>query len=820
MSESNHTTESAKTELRRVDRWLFAAMTLGSLAVLAAAGSRCYGGDLRELACSVQDDSYYYLLPAYNLAHAGIWSFDGETPTYGFQPLYALLLAGLAKPFDDRFAFLRGALYLSHVLHVAAAWALAAFVRRAAATATPAVAALLGWTAGGLVLADHARLLTHTTLKENVLYAVLLPLALRAACAARERANLRTALATGLWLGLSLLTRLTPSSCAVAAVVAMWTVAAGRTAAAPGRVARLAATAAGAAVVLLPWLAYASRQFGRAMPTSAAVKTHWLAHAWRDGSLLERLIANLAQVPAYLADVAQCAIGLPHGLFLPQRWADAPIGGGPTAWFTLLGLACAAVGWFGCDHLLRRSEAARLPLILLPIALAFTALNPILLHAEPESSLVHYAQWYVAAEPPLFTALATIGLASGGASCRRIRRSARLVPLLALALAALAAHTAWRIRGLPEFAANHRDAVHQYLIAVERADRMLPHGSRIGCWNAGAAGYFSAHRLINLDGLDNDHAFAARRTGVDTHTYAAQTRLEYLLDAVPPHGWFDTNAFDRIEYLDVTPLETPTTDGVYLGQITSRRFPDFDPPLSDRQVTVQRWMRDPTGSAAIVWRNFAIHATDGPALRFHTAGRWAGVTCLIRSEREASEVTVEVDDTIVAREPAGPEPRTMRVAIAGAQTVRLRSGSRSTVWLHSVTFEPPSPGQPPPRATQPTAFGESFPTDGQVPTLACSGFAASGAAILEATHLPRDAHTALVLGLASDSKRLDSGARALIADPPLLSQTLQPTPAGMASVTIPPVGAGGPAEVFAQLISTRNGRIVATSRGLRLPMRR
>ena len=51
---------------------------------------RVYRSDIDSLAISIQDDSYYYLLPAFNLKTYGFFTFDGEHETYGFQPLYAL----------------------------------------------------------------------------------------------------------------------------------------------------------------------------------------------------------------------------------------------------------------------------------------------------------------------------------------------------------------------------------------------------------------------------------------------------------------------------------------------------------------------------------------------------------------------------------------------------------------------------------------------------------------------------------------------------------------------------------------------------------
>src|SRR5919108_5553721 len=67
--------------------------------------------DFRYLALTrVQDDSFYYLQPAWMFKETGQFTFDGETPTYGFQPLWMLLLTGLSFFAADKVAFLREAL--------------------------------------------------------------------------------------------------------------------------------------------------------------------------------------------------------------------------------------------------------------------------------------------------------------------------------------------------------------------------------------------------------------------------------------------------------------------------------------------------------------------------------------------------------------------------------------------------------------------------------------------------------------------------------------------------------------------------------------
>lgn len=67
-------------------------------------GAHIFRSDYFALATGVQDDTYYYLLPAWNFSRAGWFTFDGLTSSYGFQPLWELCLAILAMWLPSRAA--------------------------------------------------------------------------------------------------------------------------------------------------------------------------------------------------------------------------------------------------------------------------------------------------------------------------------------------------------------------------------------------------------------------------------------------------------------------------------------------------------------------------------------------------------------------------------------------------------------------------------------------------------------------------------------------------------------------------------------------
>ena len=72
------------------------------LAVALVLRLRVAWADLYTLILDVtSDDAYYYFQIARNLADGGGVSFDGETPTNGFHPLWLVLLTPLAAAKPD-----------------------------------------------------------------------------------------------------------------------------------------------------------------------------------------------------------------------------------------------------------------------------------------------------------------------------------------------------------------------------------------------------------------------------------------------------------------------------------------------------------------------------------------------------------------------------------------------------------------------------------------------------------------------------------------------------------------------------------------------
>ena len=69
--------------------------------------------DIDSLSVRLVDDSYYYFQPAWMFSKTGRFTTNGETLTYGFQPLWTLCLAAVAFFSPNKAIFLRAGLILS-----------------------------------------------------------------------------------------------------------------------------------------------------------------------------------------------------------------------------------------------------------------------------------------------------------------------------------------------------------------------------------------------------------------------------------------------------------------------------------------------------------------------------------------------------------------------------------------------------------------------------------------------------------------------------------------------------------------------------------
>ncbi len=105
---------------------------------------------------------YYYLQPAWNFSRSGVFTFDGEHPTYGFQPLWMVVLAVLARVSPDKLFFLRASVALGGLFFCLTGVALYRLARGWLSGWRAAIAPVL-WTA------NYSLIAVYITGKENAL---------------------------------------------------------------------------------------------------------------------------------------------------------------------------------------------------------------------------------------------------------------------------------------------------------------------------------------------------------------------------------------------------------------------------------------------------------------------------------------------------------------------------------------------------------------------------------------------------------------------------------------------------------------------------
>jgi hypothetical protein len=505
-----------------------AAVIILAAAVFLAITLYAFGSDIRELACNrLQDDSYYYLQPAWNFSRSGIFTFDGEHPTYGFQPLWMIVLAVLARLSPDKIFFLRASVALGGLFFCLTGVALYRLTR--------------GWLTGWRTLiapvlwtANYSLLAVYITGKENALFAFLLVLSC-VLVRRRMSAPARGAWMEGAVLGLMVLSRVNAIVPALLLVAALFLWGAGsRT----ERARRAGAAALGMLAVVAVWCLYAQIALGAFFPNSGTVKLFGSGAAlaifleqhapWIPANWIEALVPGSERVLLSRPDLLTLPsrdVGLSY---LVGLLPDLAYG----AWtgmlaflaaisFRLKVLLLAAVGigsgvWVLIklrgvsakpEAAVRRGSAAVVGVILISAAVNSIG-NGLLLpgyllwgvwYTVPETVALILALACLVGEPLEW--LATIKSRAAG-----LLNGTVLLAASALALAGVA--LVWT-HELPQDYVVAPDGTQQEAYdAAAWMNENLPHGARVGSFSAGLLGYFGrTYTVINLDGLANSPQF-------------------------------------------------------------------------------------------------------------------------------------------------------------------------------------------------------------------------------------------------------------------------------------------------------------------------
>lgn len=513
----------------KATRWL-AAILLGTfVAQLLHFFSLSLPQQVRE----IPDDSFFYLQLGLRYWQAGEFTFDGDSQTYGFQPLWQLLMIALAALLPTAKSLFLGAFVLCAALHTTIAFQLYRLSSACFGVRTGIITALLwAW--------NPAIMSWCWGLKENALYALLLVIALRhllhALCGSMTTRN---AVSFGVVLGVMMFNRinsLTAAGILLGTLVVAWGLG-------DGMRSRLRGTliAGGVAtLVAAPWYVFAWFHFGTAMPTSgtfklALMKAHvevtwqapWLSFAHARHAL--------ALWPDYIAFLFASSFGLLRPVLLAAaacwpilaliartsktRTPVVPKGSAPMLWLATALLASAFVSSF--------SNQMVLP------------------------NYLGYARWYAV---PEYVSFAFIGGGLFGA-CWRLR--GRTIGM-ALAAASLAvSFWLWPARvDLPHlderavFAEAPEKA--QLLELGQWANRHVPaevagETPGFGIWDPGIVSYFSGKRFVSFDPLMNSLEYQQQDI-LNPVGYIKKCRIAYMIGVADRFQ-------DRWRYIPLPPNE-------------------------------------------------------------------------------------------------------------------------------------------------------------------------------------------------------------------------------------------------------------------------
>ncbi|HEB52773.1 MAG TPA: hypothetical protein ENI87_05920, partial [bacterium] len=346
-------------------RWLDVAVAAALLAVLTWQAWAFLGLSIPQQIREIPDDSFFYLQVARSFCDGNGFTFDGETPTYGFQPLWQLVLIAFCSLIGGGRALFVAAFLTCAALHTGVAWALFRLGRNCFSTGAGLAAALL-W------IANPALFTWSAGLKENALYALLLVIAL--ARFARDlrhpggtmRDRRRRAIGFGVLLGLMVFTRVN-ALIPAAALLGAHLVAIGLGGGLRARLHHVAIATIAAGIVALPWYAFAWWHFGTAMPTSGTWKlllmraqvehgwgTPWLSFGhvlaalrlWPDYLvMLFHSGFSALRAPLYAAAIAWPILALARRLS-PRRIPLWPRGSAAAVWLLLVLTGSAAIASF------------------------------------------------------------------------------------------------------------------------------------------------------------------------------------------------------------------------------------------------------------------------------------------------------------------------------------------------------------------------------------------------------------------------------------------------------------------------------------------
>jgi hypothetical protein len=472
-----------------------------------------------NLVCSIQDDSFYYFIPAWNGGHGAGFTFGGEK-TSGFQPVYEALLTFLSFFCGTLEALVRLAINLNGWLFALTALVAGLAAGRLIESALPGMrrtGVALAMSVSALsFLSLHTVFFSGLTGKENALAALILAAIIWTVLG--NGPNRVRAATVGLLCGLLLLTRIAPASIlyVIIALVAV-----------QGRVEKIFAGVA-CLLPVIAWAAFAQLYFGHLLPMSMLVKMNAASNV----SILHSIKSGLE----YFAQSMEFSLSANSRFNLLQLQARDGVGSVLHLAAMVLALGVAAFGLMKCLLLRPRSRAV---LILLALDaggalcnFAFGALQ------AGRSDDMYYTVWYIYDLPVLVALNCGFAVAWLQSELSTLRSSGKIPVLVAVACALyFFADIAWYWRLKPYDAAD--DA--RFALSWPRKKAEVSEWFRanvtssnpnykVAAFSAGAFSYYLFDHVVNLDGLANNSAGEALIATHSTVEYVKATKPDYFIE--------------------------------------------------------------------------------------------------------------------------------------------------------------------------------------------------------------------------------------------------------------------------------------------------
>lgn len=442
----------------------------------------------------MQDDSFYYLQIAKNIATGYGSTFDRINPTNGYHPLWAFLLVPLFWLVPDNNAL---AIHLTLTLQVVLTLvSMALFYRlsRLFLDRPAAFFALLLWVNPRLV---RLWLDAMPTILSVSIHLALISLVCTRSPLQEPSSRRRDDLAAGVLLGLAFLSRLDAVFLILSVVLTVGFHCLVRKRYSIGHAARrLTFIGIPIAILALPYLFHNLSSFGHIVPISGALK---MAHY------------DLLSVEFAKRAVAQS--------FWPLRLAAVIFSSLPPSLLiaALLALVClAGVLWLARSGLQRSFQKLH-GLSGMSFYVLFAFLHYFYNSVFIPKSIIY--SWYWVPE-------VLVGLVVAASLFFVLRHWLATRSSFLAALAPSIGYGACALLFVADLALRWDHPRHRFLAEIYKQamwiKESLPQDAVIAAWDAGALGFISERRVINLDGLVNNFEF---------QEYKRSGRLEEYLDA-------------------------------------------------------------------------------------------------------------------------------------------------------------------------------------------------------------------------------------------------------------------------------------------------